>query len=142
MQNGPPGRPASRQWAFSGRAETSSLPRGFNGEVAAYCEHPNCPARTVTLEVKNYDASWSGVLQCPMCHQTLKLHHTKTAGTLGREYRAERYCPSCLQRATAHWLPQHCVECGGPMPHGGDESKLSVPDRWYYMGAQEEERKE
>lgn len=46
--------------------------------IEAYCEHPGCATRQVTLHLKDYDRTFKKLaangLVCPVCRRPLKLH--------------------------------------------------------------------
>lgn len=53
-------------------------------EVEMYCDRSACPAREVTIRVKDYDSDLihllktKGKMRCPVCAKAMKLHHSRT----------------------------------------------------------------
>jgi hypothetical protein len=57
----------------------------FLGEIEVYCQHADCPIRTVTLYTKERDSPTPAALHCPACKKPLKLHHVHTLDEVERE---------------------------------------------------------
>jgi len=79
-------RAAAVARALHAARERSELPV-FLGTLEVYCDHPGCPVRTVSVEVKEHDDVTPGDLRCPACRRPMKLHHVHTRE---EQYAADR----------------------------------------------------
>ena len=77
-------KPEEQLAAKLGAARQRSAPWAFVGELEMYCQNSRCPARTVTLFVKEHDSKTPDTLTCPACQRPLKVHHVETIGEVHR----------------------------------------------------------
>lgn len=49
-------------------------PSHFVGEAEFYCSDEDCPAREVTIVIKEHDKNCPPEPKCPFCRKKLKIH--------------------------------------------------------------------
>lgn len=103
--------------------------------LEAYCRASGCPAREVTIHVKDHDRNLVALIRrrglvCSICGESLTLHHVQTARDHHRRERANaRRLTNTQMYERDHMGPDGC--CAVSLSVCGDDRLPPTPPDWW-----------
>ena len=103
--------------------------------IEGYCENPDCPARQVTVDIKDHDHELLPLLKrngltCMVCKAPLSFNRAETLGDNGRRRSHEARCSVSRQMYSRDYADNSGL-CALPMTVFGDDRLPPTPPGWW-----------